>query len=404
MVPVVLSAGVMAAIWNEDLCRFQAAVHGREGARTAAPRLRGVAVLSRDAVRRIGAAAEQVAAAERQLQRERAILDALPDPILVLNGQLRISRTNMAARRDIGADVTAILRNPDIRTALDRALAGGGPETINVVIPVPVSRHMEVTAVRLEGADDERVLLSLADRTRERAIERMRADFVANASHELRTPLASLIGFIDTLRGPAADDPDAQQRFLVIMAEQAGRMRRLIDALLGLYRVELSEHQRPTGQVRLLDLATRVANELRAGPQNSQREAVRSNRSGFDPMTGDSDQLHQVLLNLVDNALRYGPDDVSIRIAAKTPESRRWPSSPGIVLTVADTGPGIAREHLPRLTERFYRVDQGRARASGGTGLGLAIVKHIISRHRGQLRIESTVGKGTTFSIWLPCT
>jgi two-component system, OmpR family, phosphate regulon sensor histidine kinase PhoR len=401
MLPVVLSAAAIAALWNEDLRRFRAALQGEEGA-GAAPRLPGVAVLTREARRRIGAVAGQLAAAEDRLRRERAILDGIPDPILVLDGQLRLSRANLAARRDVGADVTAILRNPDMRAALDRALAGAGPQTLDIAIPVPVSRQLHATAARLEGVGDDGILLSLADRTREGAIERMRADFVANASHELRTPLASLTGFIETLRGPAADDPEAQQRFLAIMAEQAARMRRLIDALLHLYRVELIEHQRPTGQVSLPDLAARVAQELE--PALGKRRATLSLDIDPDigPVTGDPDQLHQVLLNLVDNALRYGPEDVTIRIAVGTPESAGWPPGAGVLLRVADTGPGIAPEHLPRLTERFYRVDPGRPGVAGGTGLGLAIVKHIVSRHRGQLRIESVVGKGTTFSIWLP--
>jgi two-component system, OmpR family, phosphate regulon sensor histidine kinase PhoR len=269
---------------------------------------------------------------------------------------------------------------------------------------VPVSRDLQATVTLLDAPPgDDRVVVLLADRTRERAVERMRADFVANAGHELRTPLASLVGFIETLRGPAADDPAAQRRFLGIMAEQAARMHRLIDDLLGLSRIELVEHQRPTDRVDLIELAGQVAAGFE--PALLARKAALAVQvdPALPPVVGDADQLAQVLQNLLDNALKHGGEGVSVRLTAEpAPPGERWPARSGVVLTVADTGPGIAREHLPRLTERFYRVDAGRSRAAGGTGLGLAIVKHIVNRHRGQLRIESTVGAGTNFRIWLP--
>jgi len=246
-------------------------------------------------------------------------------------------------------------------------------------------------------ADGGRAVVVLSDRTRERAVERMRADFVANVSHELRTPLASLIGFIDTLRGPAADDLPAQQRFLGIMAEQAARMNRLIDDLLSLSRIELIEHQAPSGSVALDDLARRLVASFE--PRLAARSVTLDLRlsENLPTVTGDADQLSQVLQNLLDNAVKYGREGGTVRLAAARAEGR-----PGVVLTVADQGAGIPREHLPRLTERFYRVDTGRSRAAGGTGLGLAIVKHIVNRHRGQLMIESEEGSGTTVTIWLP--
>jgi two-component system phosphate regulon sensor histidine kinase PhoR len=243
----------------------------------------------------------------------------------------------------------------------------------------------------------------LSDRTRERAVERMRADFVANVSHELRTPLASLIGFVETLRGPAADDPPAQQRFLAIMAEQGARMNRLIDDLLSLSQIELTEHQTPAAP---LDLAALVSRTVAAfEPRLTERSIQLALR--IDPdlpaVAGDADQMAQVLENLLDNAVKYGPDGGILSVDVATPpQGSRWPARRGVVIAVTDQGGGIPREHLPRLTERFYRVDKGRSRAVGGTGLGLAIVKHIVNRHRGQLIIESEVGQGTTVSVWLP--
>jgi two-component system phosphate regulon sensor histidine kinase PhoR len=246
-------------------------------------------------------------------------------------------------------------------------------------------------------------LVVLSDRTRERAVERMRADFVANASHELRTPLASLIGFIDTLRGPAADDPPAQARFLEIMAEQAGRMNRLIDDLLSLSRIELTEHQMPAEDVAMADLVERMlaAFEIRLKERRITLDLWMA--PDVPSITGDPDQLEQVLQNLFDNAVKYGREGGLIRVGLqRVPPGGKFPARPGVILSVADDGAGIPRQHLPRLTERFYRVDTGRSRAVGGTGLGLAIVKHVVNRHRGQLLIESEEGRGTSFTVWLP--
>jgi two-component system, OmpR family, phosphate regulon sensor histidine kinase PhoR len=249
-------------------------------------------------------------------------------------------------------------------------------------------------------------------------VERMRADFVANASHELRTPLASLIGFIETLRGPAEDDPQARARFLGIMAEQAERMRRLIDDLLGLTRIELTEHTPPAGRVDLAALARAEAEAM--APLLAARRVTLSldlAEPGAVAQPADAEQLAQVVRNLLENAARHGRGGGTVRLSvAPAPLSGaggaggagggerapRLPARPGVLLTVADDGPGIPREHIPRLTERFYRVDRGRSRAAGGTGLGLAIVKHIVNRHRGQLLIESEEGAGATFRVWWP--
>jgi two-component system phosphate regulon sensor histidine kinase PhoR len=315
-----------------------------------------------------------------------------------------VRRTNEAARAAFGGEIAAVLRNPALRTALDRAFTQGTAETTDLVLRVPVAREVRAIVLPMDPplADGGRAILVLSDRTRERMVERMRADFVANASHELRTPLASLIGFIDTLRGPAADDPPAQQRFLAIMAEQAERMNRLIDDLLSLSRIELTEHQLPSERIDVIEVTHRIAAAFEPRVAALAVQLDLDLAEGLPLVTADADQLEQVLQNLVDNAVKYGGQGGRVRVVAKAALPGRWPNRPGVVLAVSDDGPGIAKEHVPRLTERFYRVDKGRSRTAGGTGLGLAIVKHIVNRHRGVLLIESEEGKGSTFSVWLP--
>jgi two-component system phosphate regulon sensor histidine kinase PhoR len=221
----------------------------------------------------------------------------------------------------------------------------------------------------------------------------MRADFVANASHELRTPLASLLGFVETLQGPARHDLEAQQRFLSIMGEQARRMSRLIDDLLSLSHIEQTLHVRPDTQVDLTAIAAHMADALAPMAQDSAAE-IRVISRGPVYVHGDRDELLRVTENLVENAIKYGgPGEVMVRV--------RLESDCG-VLEVEDYGPGIAAEHIPRLTERFYRIDPGDSRAKGGTGLGLAIVKHIVARHRGRLDVESTPARGSRFMVSLP--
>ncbi len=335
-----------------------------------------------------------------QVRTEEAIVEALPDPLIVLGPDRTVLRANPAAQSAYGAELPAVLRHPALRSTIDRVLASSAAQNADLLLPVPVPREVNATVFRLAGG---RIAAVLSDRTRERALEQMRADFVANASHELRTPLASLMGFIDTLRGPAADDPPAQARFLAIMAEQAQRMNRLIDDLLSLSRIELTEHQAPTDEVALDELIsfTAAAFEPRVVAKGIHMDLqVPRDLPGIP---GDEDQLGQVLTNLLDNAIKYGREGGTVRVAATVvAPGGRWPPRPGVTISVADDGAGISREHLPRLTERFYRVDKGRSRAVGGTGLGLAIVKHIVNRHRGQLAIESREGEGATFTVWLP--
>jgi len=397
-----LAALVLGLCWARDLDLLAEAVHhiGADGTLPpGSPVLPGMRRLGVDLERLARRTAARTALIEQLRRTDGTVGERLPDPLIVLAEDRGVRRANSAARDAFGADIPAVLRHPDLRAAIDRALATGLTQTAEVILPVPVPREVHAAVVPMDPAlaDGGRAVVVLSDRTRERAVERMRADFVANVSHELRTPLASLIGFIDTLRGPAADDPPAQQRFLGIMGEQASRMNRLIDDLLSLSRIELIEHQAPSGAVALDELVGRLAAGFE--PRLKARSVSLDLHLGenLPAVTGDADQLTQVLQNLLDNAVKYGREGGTVRLEAAAAQGR-----PGVVLSVADQGAGIPREHLPRLTERFYRVDTGRSRAAGGTGLGLAIVKHIVNRHRGQLTIESEEGIGTTVSVWLP--
>jgi two-component system, OmpR family, phosphate regulon sensor histidine kinase PhoR len=238
-------------------------------------------------------------------------------------------------------------------------------------------------------------------------IEQMRSDFVANASHELRTPLAVVLGCIETLSGPARDDEEARERFLKIMAAEVARMTRLVDDLLSLSRIEQTEHQPPQNRVDPAACLEGVVETLRSYAE--QRRVTLSLRR--DPqlplVIGDRDQLVQLISNLIDNAIKYGGEGGKVELACERVASAPLAAGslagrPAVRIIVADHGPGIAREHLPRLTERFFRVETARSRQLGGTGLGLAIVKHILRRHRGHLALESELGRGTTATVWLP--
>jgi two-component system, OmpR family, phosphate regulon sensor histidine kinase PhoR len=405
---VAATAMVTARLWALDQARMIERVRrAGQGVIGPAPGFSPSASLAREVDRLARSLADQAGRISRQVWTEEAIVETLPDPLIVLSPDRSILRANAAARAAYGAELLAVLRHPELRGAIDRMLATGTPQGADLMLPVPVEQEVHATVFALESTlpGGTRIAAVLSDRTRERALERMRADFVANASHELRTPLASLIGFIDTLRGPAADDPPAQARFLQIMAEQAGRMNRLIDDLLSLSRIELTEHQPPLGRVRLAELVRWVAASFEPQLTARQLHVELGLNPEPPPVPGDEDQLAQVLHNLLENAVKYGREGGTVRVAAAVvPPGGRWPARPGVTLAVSDEGQGIPAEHLPRLTERFYRVDRGRSRAVGGTGLGLAIVKHIVNRHRGQLVIESKEGEGATFTVWLPLT
>ena len=409
-----LVAGALALLWARDLTVLSETVRRLDEDQpiTETPALPGLERVGREIERLSRRLAERSAVMERLRRADEAIVERLPDPLIVLAADRSVRRANSAAQAAFGADMSAVLRHPGLHGAIDRAFtpgtaqgtAQGTVQTAELSLPAPVARELHATVVPMDPplADGGRAVVVLSDRSRERAVERMRADFAANASHELRTPLASLMGFIDTLRGPAADDPPAQQRFLGIMAEQAARMNRLIDDLLSLSRIELTEHQAPAARVDLVELLVGLAAGFEPRLIQHRVTLDLAMTHGLPPVLGDIDQLAQVAQNLLDNAVKYGTEGGRVRLAAEPAAGPRWPARPGVVVTVADQGHGIPREHLPRLTERFYRVDTGRSRVVGGTGLGLAIVKHIVNRHRGQLAIDSEVGVGTTVSVWLP--
>ena len=405
---VAVWAFVLAQVWLRDLGLIVSALRRTEDTPSRAegrPALAATRHIIREAERMVRTLQQRQVEMTARIMTEQAIVQRLPDPLIVLAADRSVRRTNTAAQSIFGEEMAAVLRHPGLRAAIDRAIAQGEVQAAELSLPVPVSREVYATvrALRSPLADGGRIVAVLSDRTRERAVERMRADFVANASHELRTPLASLIGFIETLQGPAADDPPAQTRFLAIMAEQAQRMNRLIDDLLSLSRIELTEHQSPADRVDICGLIDRQLAAFE--PQvRARRIALLVDRpAGAIKVMGDEDQLGQVMQNLLDNAVKYGRDGGTVRLVVQVaaPDGR-WPARPGVTIAVIDDGAGIPRAHIPRLTERFYRADKSRSRQVGGTGLGLAIVKHIVIRHRGQMHIDSTEGVGTAVTIWLP--
>jgi two-component system phosphate regulon sensor histidine kinase PhoR len=278
-------------------------------------------------------------------------------------------------------------------------LAGGVPSrAIDYIDKLPVERVYRVSASAIGHGTGLYVLL-FKDQSEARRIDRMRADFIANASHEMRTPLASISGFIETLRGPARNDPAARDQFLQIMQNQAGRMARLIDDLLSLSRLEMKPFHRSGVRVDLRDVVESVIDSLAPLAKDSGLAVERNFADGPLEVPGDRDELYQVFENLLENACKYGQSGE--RIIVSIAPSKKGPE-PGIDVTIRDFGPGIAEEHIPRVTERFYRVEVETSRSQKGTGLGLSIVKHILTRHNGRLTIESEPGKGAAFTVHLP--
>jgi two-component system phosphate regulon sensor histidine kinase PhoR len=338
------------------------------------------------------------------------LIGGLPGAAIVLDREGRVIAFNEAAtgiapalRR--GEPALIALRMPDLVDAIRRAAKRREPQRVEFFERVPLDRWFEafVTPVRLvtggEGAVDI-LLMTFNDLTPLRRVEEMRADFIANASHELRTPLAALLGFIETLQGTAKDDTEARAKFLAIMQGQATRMARLIDDLLSLSRIELNVHLQPNTPVDLAPIVRQVVDGL----QTLARDRGVEIKVAVPPDTlmvlGERDELIRALENLVENALKYGAAGKRVDITVTRGQTRA--GTPEARVVVRDYGPGIAPEHLPRLTERFYRVDVADSRAQGGTGLGLALVKHVLNRHGGRLTIESTLGAGAAFTMHLP--
>ncbi|QDL91960.1 hypothetical protein FDP22_09330 [Paroceanicella profunda] len=337
----------------------------------------------------------------------RELMELLPQPLFLIEQGGRIGYANLAARDMFprlsqARHFANLLRAPAFVEAVTAAFDSDEVRQAEFVLYQGGELHLRahVCPTRGEITDDAApVLVLVEDRTHDRKIEALRSDFIANASHELKTPLASILGSIETLQGPARDDPAGQERFLALMARQAERMKRLVEDLLSLSHIELSEHLAPRTECDLLDTAREagaaVSPLLRK--QGVTLEIALSDQP--HPVRGDRDQLIQVFVNLLENALKYGRPEGRI-VLAPADGDPRWPGMWGV--SVIDDGPGIAREHVPRLTERFYRVSAKASRDRGGTGLGLAIVKHVLNRHRGELQIESTPGVGSRFTVRVP--
>ncbi|PPD15964.1 MAG: two-component sensor histidine kinase [Methylobacterium sp.] len=332
----------------------------------------------------------------------RAALDALPSPTILVDRRAIVQHANRAAFRAFpglrkGFPLSNTLRDPGLTQALESVLRGAEGERAELVERVPVERSFEVSIRRL--ASSERVsaaVLHFQDTTQSRRVEQMRADFVANASHELRTPLASVLGFVETLQGPAKNDAAARERFLGIIAEQARRMTRLINDLLSLSRIEMRAHIPPAEPVDLRPLVLHMFDLL--GGLAAERQVKLVGALPEDVafvVPGDRDELVRLVENLIENAIKYGGSGGKVQVTL----ARRGAD---VVLEVRDFGPGIAPEHLPRLTERFYRINASASREQGGTGLGLAICKHIVTHHRGRLELSSPERAGLIATVVLP--
>jgi two-component system phosphate regulon sensor histidine kinase PhoR len=368
--------------------------------------LRPMHDLARALARQRGAAADQ-----RHLLG--TLIDHLPDPVFLLDRSRHARRLNPAARRsfDVGdgaVPLGRLVRDPAMLAAIDGALDAGRASS---VVFSPVADRAKRFAARIEPvrleAGEQGALVSMREQSEQVMIERIRADFVANASHEIRTPLSAIHGFIETLRGPARDDPAARDAFLETMAEETQRMIRLVEDLLSLSRIELAANQPPSGKVDLTALLGSVAERLEPVARRRQVTLDLDLAPSLPAVAGDPDQLRQLLVNLIDNAIKYGAEGGPVRIEAVALAAAPATAGPvsgraSVAVAVVDHGPGIPHEQIPRLTERFYRVDTARSRRLGGTGLGLAIVKHIVRRHQAHLAIESELGRGSRFTVFLP--
>ena len=353
-----------------------------------------------------------------------ALIEALPDPVIILDDTLHLMFTNEAARAlfnitQNGLDISAVIRTPNFLEALSEVAKQRSSRTIQLIERVPIKRQFSVSmswiapsnnSANISNRSMPTIMVYFHDLTEQERLNRMRSDFIANASHELRTPLASLLGFIETLQGPARDDEAAREKFLQVMATQGKRMTHLIDDLLSLSRIEMSAHKRHSDNVDILNVLGNTIDVL-APLANEQNITIHLEHEEEAIVTkGNRDELAQVFQNLIHNAIKYGQssdNEAIIKINVKhLPDKTAAKGNnrnPGhIKIDIQDFGVGIDPVHIPRLTERFYRVDVKQSREKGGTGLGLAIAKHIISHHQGQLKIRSKPGEGSTFSVILP--
>lgn len=340
----------------------------------------------------------------------RTLVNAMPQPAFALNNVGEVLHANRMAQEVFGVrrrsgHIASMTRAPELLSAVDQALESREAQVVELHERVPVERRLLATVTPLEAIETipegPALLISFRDLTEQDRLARMRADFVANASHELRTPLASLRGYVETLQGSARNDPEASARFLKTMGEQAERMSRLVDDLLSLSRVEMREYLPPAGEVELGAILAEVVQLLDPIARSAGITLQLQPYEAPAIVRGEPDELLQVFQNLVQNAIKYGRPNgrVEMRLLRELGTTQR---AVRYRIDVVDDGPGIAPHHLPRLTERFYRVNVAASREKGGTGLGLAIVKHILNRHRGELFITSKLGQGSTFSVMLP--
>lgn len=337
-----------------------------------------------------------------------AITDATPLPMIVIGRDERILAANSAARAMfteamVGQLYVAVLRQPILLDAIENVLRLSQPAAAIYRIPQNQREVVYDVSVRPIRADDFAcVSIMFEDRTALQEASQMRRDFVANVSHELRTPLTALLGFIETLMGPAANDEKARLRFLDVMDREAKRMNRIVGDLLSLSRVEEDRRVRPTDDVDISAIIRSVALSLAPLAEKNDVTVVIEGADTEETIPGDFDQLTQVMTNLMENAIKYGGKGNEVRVCLTSHTEEPTMRGPAVRVDVSDQGDGIPTQHIPRLTERFYRVDSHRSREMGGTGLGLAIVKHILNRHRGRLRVESHPGQGSLFSVILP--
>ncbi len=342
------------------------------------------------------------------------VLNGLTASVFVIDTERQVLLVNDAAialfgSGLIGVDFVQAVRNPHCLKAISKVLEGRKKAQLVITLHKPVRTTYQVTVTRLGSKvftaenSQPRAVISLENISHIFEAEQMRSEFVANVSHELRSPLTALNGFIETLKGAAKDDEIARERFLGIMEREARRMDRLIGDLLSLSKVEADAHIRPDEQVEILAVIKQVLSVLEPLAKKENVDVRLDIPDGIGKLVpGEADQLQQVFVNLLENAIKYGGSGGLVTIAVCEKDSTAGVPGPALQIDIIDHGAGIKSEHIPRLTERFYRVDKGRSRAKGGTGLGLAIVKHILARHRGRLQVTSETGKGSTFTVYLP--
>ena len=352
---------------------------------------------------------------EAALVESKIVFDTLPDMIIMTDSDFSIIRANSAAHITFGRSLNnrkleEIVHDPLLFSFMKWVMHDKKGKDVELFLPELQGRHyiVRIEKFPVHSPGSIALIVVMHDITEAKRTEQMFMDFVANASHEIRTPLTSIVGFIETLRTVAKDDPEAHEQFLTLMAQQAERMARLVSDLLSLSKIEMNANTLPTETVNIPSILESAINQI---AWNAEERGVIINKEigeKLPKITGDANELIQVFANLLGNAIKYGKSDSTVTVTANI--STVIPKDAinyralkkALSIAISDQGYGIPEEHIPRLTERFYRVDTSRSRKIGGTGLGLAIVKHILKRHQGALNIESTIGKGSTFTVYLP--